>query len=668
MIFSQTKYLLNSFPPSKVIIWGILFFVGLAFFAIFRLFFLIAHLGMLNGAGPLLILESFWIGLRFDTAVINSFYLPLFVISILPFINFASSKIQSIAALMLTVIFAFFFLVLSADIRFFDVYGSRMNFWAIEFMADPVSYLYSIITYPGSWILFILWISLTIVFFFAIKKFLRFMAQYNQSTPLTGKLVGYLLSLALLIIGARGGLGMKPLDWGAALFSNNYFINQMALNGVYTLSHSIYEEYKEGRTISRKEDDRFSFYDNQTAYKTVADMLNLPPSETNSDYTIEKQSSGQNQFDFLPNIVIVIMESWAADRIGALGSKLNISPEFDTLCNHGILFPQFYANAVRTNHGIPAILCSFPYVSGRSIMRRYSADHPFRSLAAILKENNYGTTFAYGGDIEFDNIEGFLRTAGYDKFYGEGDFDTSKKLGKWGIPDHVIFDQLAHEISSLKRPFHLAVLTLSNHDPYLIPDEQFHLYDNTTPDFEKYNTFYYSDWAIGQFMDSLRKEPVFDSTIFVFTADHCPYQTGAFPLMPKNFRIPFLIYAPHLIGDSSIIIQATGAQVDISPTLVGLLGLTTTEYAWGRNLLKSPNDDSGFAVIVSDEKLGIISGASFFFEWLDGRGKALYDLNQPEYFKSNLIDSNPDIADKMEKQLRSYIQLANYLSRGGRKY
>ncbi len=653
--------------PDKIITWGILYLAGMLFFTAFRILFLIVHYGFLKGINLYLLLQSFWIGFRFDTAVIAAFYLPLFVISILPVVNLDSAKCRKIIASILTVIYAFFFLILSADVRFFDVYGSRMNFWAIEFMADPGAYFYSIITFPGFWILFALWIGITSAFYWATKKLLGLKFGNSPSTSRTGYLLGNFLMLAFLAIGARGGLGMKPLDWGAALFSNNHLINQASLNGVYTLSHSIYEEYKEGRDFSEQEDSRFAFMDNITAYRTVIDLLNIKSAAASDGFSLKHHVAGNQRYNFQPNIVVVIMESWSADKIDALGAKLHVSPNFDSLCNHGILFTQFYANGIRTNHGIPAVLCTFPYVSGRSIMRRYSAEHSFRSLAETLKEYDYTNIFAYGGDIEFDNMQGFLRMAGYDKFFAESDFDGSKKLGKWGIPDHVIFEKLATEMQSFKRPFHLAIMTLSNHDPYLIPDERFHLYDDTIPNSKMLNTFYYSDWAIGQYINNLKQYPSFDSTIFIFTADHCPYQTGPFAMMPQNFQIPLLIYAPKLIGDTVVSINKTGSQVDITPTIIGLLGLTTDEYTWGRDLFNLPQNDSGFALIVSAEKLGFIHGPLFFFEWLNHGGKSLYDLRKPDYFKNNLIAEFPGIAANMEKDMESYIQLANYLSRGGRK-
>ncbi len=652
---------------NKVITWAILYLAGMTFFTAFRILFLCAHYTFLKGASLDLILKSFLIGFRFDTAVIAASYLPLFILTILPVINLNSPAYRKIIALILTIIYAFFFLVLSADLRFFDVYGSRLNFWAIEFMADTGEYFYSIITFPGFWILLALWIGMTAAFYWAVRKLFEINARSNPASSRIGNAIGCLLLLAFFTIGARGGLGMKPLDWGAAIFSDNHLLNQASLNGVYTLSHSIYEEYKEGRNFTSPEDSRFAFMNKIDAYNTVRTLLDIDSSSARNDLSLEHHVSGKPRYDFQPNIVIVIMESWSADKIDALGAKLNVSPHFDSLCNKGILFTQFYANGVRTNHGIPAILCTFPYVSGRSIMRRYAAEHSFRSLAETLKDYNYTNIFAYGGDIEFDNMQGFLRAAGYEKFYAERDFDRSKKLGKWGIPDHNIFEKLAREIQSFKRPFNLAIMTLSNHDPYLIPDERFRLYNDTIADSKRLNTFYYSDWAIGQFIDSLRQYPSFDSTIFVFTADHCPYQTGPFTMMPKNFRIPLLIYAPKLIGDSAVVINRTGSQVDIIPTIIGLLGLTADEYTWGRDLLDLPQNDSGFAVIVSDEKLGFINGPFFFFEWLNHSEKSLYDLREPDYFKDNLIARYPNNASAMEKNMEAYIQLANYLSRGGRK-
>ena len=209
-------------------------------------------------------------------------------------------------------------------------------------------------------------------------------------------------------------------------------------------------------------------------------------------------------------------------------------------------------------------------------------------------------------------------------------------------------------------------MALSNHEPYYIPDDRFNLFDDSIPDSRRLNAFYYSDWALGEFVDSLRSYPVFDSTIFVFTSDHSPHQSSEFSLDPGKFHIPLMIYAPGVLGDKGQVIERTASQVDIIPTIIGMLGIDASVYSWGRDQLNLPDNDTGFAIFVDEDKLGLVEDSKFFFHWVNVE-KKLFDLNDAQYLKRNLTDSFPDIAATMEKRLNSYIQLASYLSKGGMK-
>jgi len=221
-----------------------------------------------------------------------------------------------------------------------------------------------------------------------------------------------------------------------------------------------------------------------------------------------------------------------------------------------------------------------------------------------------------------------------------------------------MFARMVQEIRNFPRPFNLSIMTISNHEPFLVPDDRFKLYADTVPQSNQLNAFYYSDWAIGRFIDSLKQYPVFDSTIFIFTADHCPHQSAEYPLDPRNFRIPLLIYAPGIIGDTSVIFDKTGSQVDIIPTLIDILGLHTMMYCWGRDLLSLSANDSGFAMVNAERKLGMFRDSLLYFHWV-GATKELYDLRDRSYLENNIIDSLPHVAEEMDKQLDSYIQTAN---------
>ena len=654
-----------SFIPNKIAIWFSVYVVGILFFAFFRLLFLLTHTDLINNSSFFEFLYAFWIGFRFDSLIISMILLPLLLISLLPFIQFRQRLTRNIYLAILTILFSLSFLISTADLRFYDNFGSRMNYWAIEYLEYPSIFMYTSASQRNAWELVLLWMAASVLYLYVIRKIFIRLGEYNLSVKILPKIIIYLLALALLAFGIRGRIGIQALDWGTAFFSENHFIDQLALNSVYTLTHSIYEEIRNGRTVFGEGGDRFSFYDKKDAFRTVKEMLDINNSDSTTAFNLTRTTQPHDSLPFRPNLVFVIMESWSADKVGALGSDLDITPEFDKLCNDGMLFIDFYANGVRTNRGLPAVLCSFPSLPGRSIMKRYAADYPFRSVADILKQYNYTSIFAYGGDIEFDNIRGFLKSVGYDKFYAEEDFGTENDLGKWGVPDHIVLSQLADKIKDFPRPFNLGILTLSSHDPYLIPDDRFKKYDDSIPDGDVYNSFYYSDWSIGRFIDSLKQNPVFDSTIFIFTADHCVHQSSRYLLDPNRFRVPLLIYSPSILGDRTGHYAKTGSQVDILPTLLDMIGLRTKYIGWGRDLLSLKDDDPGFAVVVLDEKLGLIERNMFYIHWA-GSVKILFDITREPYLQENLIDSLPDVASRMDIRLNSYIQMANYLSRGGR--
>ncbi len=648
--------------PEKAVFWITIFIIGIVFFAIFRFLFLLTHIDMWKFSEFKEVIWAFWVGFRFDSVILSMIVLPLYLITLLPAVILANRRVSRTLTLILVFIFVIIFFLSAADLKYFDHFGSRLNYWALEYIEYPGLFFYSMVTFSSFALLLIIWIVATVSFYIVLRKAFKRLTRFESEPTTVSKTITYVLIFLLLLIGIRGRFGIKSLDWGTAFFCNNQYINQLALNPVFTLSHSIYEEIRDGRGLFDQAADKLAFFDIHMADRTVARMLGIDSTEISNRFTPVRKSNPHISRDYMPNLVIIIFESWSADRIGALGAEFDATPEFDRLCRDGILFENFYANGIRTNRGIPAILCSFPSLPGRSIMRRYAANYPFHSVAQILDQYGYRSIFAYGGDIEFDNMRGFLKSVGYDKFYGENDFPPGKKLSKWGLPDHLVFEHLINEIERLPRPFNLTILTLSYHEPYLIPDERFEKFGDSIPDANQLNCLYYSDWALGQFMKKFKNLAVYDSTIFVMTSDHCLHQMASYPIDPNRFRIPLLIIAPDIDYPESPVIPMTGGQVDILPTLLGVMGIETSHLSWGRDLLSLNANDSGFAVLVNGQRLGYIAGSHFYFHWID-RIDSYYNLKDTSYLENNLIDSLPESAAALRAKLLSYIQTADRLSR-----
>jgi len=309
-----------SFIPNKIAVWFSVYIIGILFFAFFRLIFLLTHSDLIGKSPYSEILQSFLIGFRFDSVILSIVILPLMLISLLPFIKFKTGITRKIYTIILTTIFSLSFFISTADLRFFDNFGNRMNYWAIEYFEYPGIFLYTSASQRNAWELVLLWIATSGLYYYVVRKiFIRF-GEYNLSVKILPKTIFYSLAILLLVFGIRGRVGIKPLDWGTAFFSENHFIDQLALNSVYTLTHSIYEEMKNGRILFGEEGSRFSFYDNKDAFQTVSDMLNINSFDSTATFDLERLTNRRKTPRYMPNIVFVIMESWSADKIGALGS------------------------------------------------------------------------------------------------------------------------------------------------------------------------------------------------------------------------------------------------------------------------------------------------------------------------------------------------------------
>jgi phosphoglycerol transferase MdoB-like AlkP superfamily enzyme len=219
-------------------------------------------------------------------------------------------------------------------------------------------------------------------------------------------------------------------------------------------------------------------------------------------------------------------------------------------------------------------------------------------------------------------------------------------------------------IDTLPRPFMLSLLTISNHEPFDLPDSSVQMYTDDSEESRVRNAHRYADYALGRFMDSMATRPSSDSTIFVFVSDHNKLVPAVPTPHPWQFRVPLLIYSPRLLGDSGRVISAVGGQTDIVPTLMGLLGGTYTHASWGRDLLSLPADDNGFASISMQNKTGLVEGDYVYTEWI-GLPPSFYRVSELDSLIIHAIDRRTEELEtykRLQRRLRIYMQLADQLS------
>jgi phosphoglycerol transferase MdoB-like AlkP superfamily enzyme len=305
------------------------------------------------------------------------------------------------------------------------------------------------------------------------------------------------------------------------------------------------------------------------------------------------------------NIVLVTIESFSAKYMGSNGNPDNLTPNLDQLRKESLYFNNFYATGTRTDRGLEAITLSIPPTPGRSIVKRVGRESGFASLGRQLNHVGYDSVFVYGGRGYFDNMNAFFGGNGY-RVVDQSSVDEAEIHFKnaWGMADEDLYQQtlkLADENYAKQKPFLLQLMTTSNHRPYTYPEGRIDIASGDGRD----GAVKYTDYAIGKFLEAARKKAWFDDTIFVFVADHTAGSAGKEDLPIRNYQIPLFIYAPKLIAareDGQL-----ASQIDLAPTLLGLLNLNYESTFFGRDLLQ-PSTLPPRVLVGNYQHLGLFDG------------------------------------------------------------
>jgi phosphoglycerol transferase MdoB-like AlkP superfamily enzyme len=152
-------------------------------------------------------------------------------------------------------------------------------------------------------------------------------------------------------------------------------------------------------------------------------------------------------------------------------------------------------------------------------------------------------------------------------------------------------------------------MTVSNHRPYTYPDGRIDIKSSSrSPE----GGVKYTDYAINKFLKDASKKPWFDSTVFVIVADHCSHSAGKTDLPVNKYHIPCFIYAPKLIKPA--IETKLTSQIDLAPTILGILNMKYTNRFFGIDVLNTPQAQNRIFVstyqnlgYIKNDKLVILS-------------------------------------------------------------
>ena len=630
--------------------------VGVVLFTLFRAALLLARFHFIENLSGSQIRQCFLTGLRFDAVPIGYAVFPLAVaLALAPRRLFRRQwfrrAITTYAATLLVIAIA----VEIAGAAFFLYFGTRLNWLAIVHFGhfrEAAVYIWR--EYPV--VLLVAAIAaLAVAVRWALRKTL-----WTGPTPrrlgIAGRAALAAVLVGLCVSACRGGWGQKPLRQSSAYFSPNKLITQLALNNFFSLFHA-------AKANLSDEDDEWEYYSFPPLAKAVrvtSDML-LQQGDTVLGGAVNplwrRNDSGRPMRGH--NVVVIIMEGMAGGPVGVLGHSPSHTPCFDALCEEGMYFQRMYAVGCRTSRGMVGVLCGYPDVSGASVLKRDLAQGRFLTLPAVFAARGYHTMMIYGGDPDFDNMREFFSKGGISTFIGQREIANRREdIGNWGVPDEMIFARAHQTFRAMgDRKFFAVILTVSNHPPFDVPTGRTEMLPPTSEQARKLNAYRYADWAIGEFFRRASTADYFANTIFVLVSDHGRDLDNERVVDVPGYHIPCVIYAPGNVAPSRV--TAVASQVDIAPTVLGLLGGTYEHCFMGRNML-AVGDDDGFAVIHDEDRFAFVRG-DLALVAPPRQQSMLFRLSGETMEK---VQANGELAwqaEDMNSRLLSYYKMARHL-------
>ncbi|MGL5273179.1 MAG: LTA synthase family protein [Phocaeicola sp.] len=377
--------------------------------------------------------------------------------------------------------------------------------------------------------------------------------------------LGLLLLGGALFVTIRGGVSESTANIGQVYFSDKQFLNHSAVNPIFSLLSSL------GK--SERYEEQFNFFDET---KRAQLFKGLYPN-TSNDSIIELLNTKK------PNILVVLWEGLGATFVESLGGMSNVTPNFNKLCNEGVLFTNCYANSFRTDRGTLSTFSGYLGFPTLSVMKLPAKSRTLPSFTNTLLEAGYKTDFLYGGDINFTNMKSYLLSKGYQRVTADVDFTRSqRKTGAWGVTDSITFNHLYKELmnkSEEKEPWHTAFLTLSSHEPF--DDVPYRRLEDKIP-----NAFAYTDHCFGDFIEKLKKTDLWENLLIVCLPDHgFFYPREGNPTDPEFFKIPLLWLGGAVKEPARV--ECLMNQSDLAATLLGQLDLGHDDFNFSRNVLSS---------------------------------------------------------------------------------
>jgi len=500
--------------------------------------------------------------------------------------------------------------VFAAEGFFFEEFRSRYNTVAVDYIIYPHEVFVNIWeSYPVVWIVAACGLSASLI----IKSVHSWSLRSLATTPSQPPSPQRPLAAAWFAVSAAVALTVSIDE---TRFSSERTINEVSSNTYVSFLTAVFTRNLEYShfypTLPRNE-----------AFQHARNLL-IPGASamTNQLDSIERTIPGDPSKPRL-NMILLLEESLGSEFWGVLGRTNSLTPRMDEISrNEGWLFDNLYADGNRTIRGYEGVFSSFPPLPGDSIVARDRSEN-VETIARVLGRDGYDTTFIYAGRGVFDGTKKFMTANGWQHFLELKDFINPVFSTVWGVSNEDLYDRAIEEARARHQkgqPFFLTTMSVSNHKPFTYPPGRIPEDPNQR---RRDNAVKYTDYALGQFFDKARKEAFWTNTIFCVIADHGARVYGRQTIPIKSYEIPFVVVGPAVISQPKRI-PTLGCQLDVAPTLLGLIGRPYQSTFFGQNLL---SDIKSSRVLMNHNRsIGIYS---------DERLVTFSLMNKIEYYAGN---------------------------------
>ena len=512
--------------------------------------------------------------------------------------------------------------VFAVDLALYEHWGFRIDATVLIYLADPKEAMASVDWWLGVRQPLIAALCTAGILWLYRRTLRLFDGEplgVRSATPAT---LLFVMLAAFDFLAIRGGMGASVANVSKVCFSSEAFLNHAATNPLFSLLSSLgdNEDYAAA----------YPFYDTETLDAKFAALRGDDPAQQPDTLLLTTRR---------PNIVVVILESFARTVMDEQVGGEPVMPSMQRLKDEGIWFENFFANSFRTDRGEVAVLSGYPAQTRTSIMKLPAKSRTLPSIARSLAAEGYATSFAYGGDLNFTNQAQYMYATGWQELIWQRDLRfAGADPSDWGWDDALMCDWFARRVIDLDaagQPFLAGLLTLSSHKPFDVPYAKF---EN-----EVLNAMAFSDECVGRMIDRLKASPAWENLLVILVADHgYPYPKTLPYNVPLRHRIP-MIWTGGAVRAPGVV-ETYGSQIDLAATLLGQLGIAHGDYAFSKDLF-APEPPRKFAYYTFNDGFGVV----------DASGEAIWDATSDRV----VSETAPGLLDVGRTMLQStYRDLA----------